>query len=137
MAGLQCKIKIRSNQTMAGQNEVTTEVYDGLYMDRLDKRFLTYKRVTEDGECNALIRFGQEEMSITQQGSIQSKLEFIPGQRTFNDYHTPAGKLVLPIFTNSYSVDQSGDSINITLNYDIFSGKDALTTKMCISAKIC
>ena len=136
MAGIPCSVTLKSAQTMGKEAETTTEVYSGNYMDRLEKRYLSYKRVTAEGETAVLINFTQDFMSLTQQGQISSHMEFKPGEKTFNDYGTPAGKMTLAVFTKSFSVDQQKDYIKIVLKYDLLLGNgDPITTDMDILVK--
>ena len=137
MDGIKCSITVQSNQTLEGQKDSNTEVYIGQYYDRLEKRYLSYKRPSEEGEVSVLINFGEASMTLTQQGAVHSKMQFVPGQVTYNDYNTPAGKLSLPVETKSYSMVQKDDFIEIKLLYHILMGQgDGIRTDMIIYAKI-
>lgn len=137
MDGIKCSITVQSNQTLGGEHDSSTEVYEGQYFDRLEKRYLSYKRASQEGEISALINFGERSMTYTQQGGVHSKMEFIPGQITYNDYGTPAGNITLCVKTESYSMVQKDDFIEIKILYNILTGNDdGIKTDMTIFAKI-
>ena len=41
MTGIKCEIKVVSRQKMGSETEVTEEVYEGNYLDRGDKKYLS------------------------------------------------------------------------------------------------
>ena len=134
MTGINCKIKVVSRQTMGSDKEVTTEVYEGTYLDRGEKKYLSYKRHTEDGDIDCLLSYGAGRMTLSQQGGLKSKLEFVPGKKTDNMYHTPMGNLMVPVFTRGLSIYDKKDSIEIMLDYDIATA-DAIQTLMEITVE--
>lgn len=136
MAGLGCSITITSNQIMGAESDITTEVYSGSYIDRLDKRYLSYKRFSAEGETAALINFTEKQLIVTQQGAISSRMEFIPGEITYNEYGTPGGKIILQVRTDSYTLEQIDDHIEIKIIYSILTGDyEAIKTDMNIMVK--
>ena len=135
MTGIKCNIKVVSRQTMGDDKEVTTEEYQGTYLDRGDKKYLSYKRHTEDGDVECLLSYGSGRMTLSQQGGLKSKLEFIPGKKTDNMYHTPMGNMIVPIYTRGLSINQKTEAIEIMLDYDIATA-DAIQTIMEITVTI-
>ncbi|MBQ6463898.1 MAG: DUF1934 domain-containing protein [Pseudobutyrivibrio sp.] len=135
MTGIKCEIKVVSRQKMGRETETTTEVYAGTYLDRGDKKYLSYKRHTEDGDIDCLLSYGAGKMSLSQQGGLKSKLEFIPGKKTDNLYQTPMGNMTVPVYTRGLSIHDKKDTIEIMLDYDIAT-RDAIRTLMEITVRI-
>ncbi len=135
MTGQSCEVKVRSKQTMGKESEITEEVYQGTYLDRGEKKYLSYKRTTEDGSVDCLLTIGAGRMTMSQTGSLKSKLEFIPGQTTKNTYSTPMGNMTIPVFTRGLSVHDKKETIDIMIDYDIAMG-DAIVTMMEITATL-
>ncbi len=132
MQGNTCKITLHSCQRMGADKDVTDEVYQGNYIDRGGKKYISYKRSTEDGEIDCLISFDRKSMTLTQKGTLNSKLELIPGQETTNVYGTPMGNLNLKIFTRHYQVIETEGTAKLIIDYDIITGPDAIQTEMDI-----
>ena len=135
MTGIKCEIKVVSRQKMGSETEVTEEVYEGNYLDRGDKKYLAYKRHTEDGDIECLLSYGAGKMTLSQQGGLKSKLEFIPGKKTDNLYKTPMGNMMVPVYTRGLSIHDKKEIIEIMLDYDIATA-DAIRTLMEITVRI-
>lgn len=136
MAGQSCKISLHSKQRMGADEENSEESYLGSFIERGDKKYLSYKRTTEDGVIDCLISFNRKSFSMTQKGALTSKIELVAGQSTHNDYNTPVGRLSLEIFTRRYEVIEVGNNIRIIIDYDIVTGGDAIQTNMDINVRI-
>lgn len=134
MAATKCSIQLTSNQKMHDEAEKMVENYEGSYMQRGTKHFLSYKRCYEDATCTVLIAFDGNEISITQSGDINSKLTLIPRERTVNEYGSAVGVLSLEVFTREFKVFKFHDRIEIKLDYDMIMGGDSITTNMHIIA---
>ncbi|MCR4568565.1 MAG: DUF1934 domain-containing protein [Pseudobutyrivibrio sp.] len=132
MAGNKCTIHLKSRQKMGDETEQNQESYQGSFMDREGRRFLTYKRNTEDGEIDCLISFDRKNLTMTQRGALNSKLELIPGKQTVNRYGTSMGDLSIQIYTRHYQVIEMKDNIKILLDYDIVTGSEPIETSMDI-----
>ena len=130
MAGIKCNIRLHSSQQMGHDKEETTEKYEGSFMDRGGKKYISYKRKTEDGEVDCLISYDRKGLTLTQKGALKSKLELIPGQKTNNEYSTHMGALNLPIFTRRFDLRETASSAVLVIDYDIVAGGDPIITKM-------
>jgi uncharacterized beta-barrel protein YwiB (DUF1934 family) len=115
---------------MGRDKEETTEKYEGSFMDRGGKKYISYKRKTEDGEVDCLISYDRKGLTLTQKGALKSKLELILGQKTNNEYSTPMGALNLPIFTRRFDLRETASSAVLVIDYDIVAGGDPIITKM-------
>lgn len=135
MAGNSCKITVQSRQKMGAEQEVSEESYLGSYIDRGDKKYLSYRRTTEDGVIECLMAFNRKSFTMTQKGGLNSKIELVPGKKTSNKYSTPIGDLSIDIFTRHYQVIEEGNNIAIGIEYDIVTGADAIQTSMEINVK--
>ena len=132
MAGTSCKISLCSRQRMGGDEEISEESYLGSFIERGDKKYLSYKRTTEDGVIDCLISFNRREFTLTQKGGLSSKIELRAGARTVNKYSTSVGALSIEIFTRRYELIEQKDDIRIGIEYDIITGADAIQTTMDI-----
>lgn len=137
MLGLDCVITMNSIQKMGEDKDCSSEVYKGQYYNRLEKRYISYKRATAEGEISVLLNFSEDYFSITQQGVVNSKMEFKTGERTCNSYSTSVGALTIDVITREYEVEQMNDYIKINLKYDIMSGANvAVENSMNINVKL-
>jgi uncharacterized beta-barrel protein YwiB (DUF1934 family) len=121
---------------MGGDQEISEESYLGSFIERGDKKYLSYKRTTDDGVVDCLISFNRREFTLTQKGSLSSKIELKPGQKTVNKYSTSVGNLSIEIFTRRYELIEQKDDIRIGIEYDIITGADSIQTTMDIKVKI-
>lgn len=136
MTGRKCNIKVESVQFIGHEKDSYCEDYEGIFVDRDEQKYLQYKRVSEDGESASLINFNKKQMTLTQQGTIKSKLSFRAGEKTYNEYLTPAGAITLCIYTDSYEILETDSSIDIHLCYRIVTGADSVVTEMRITADL-
>lgn len=134
MAQIPCSIKVHSRQVMGHDRDETIEEYEGAFMDRADKKYLSYKR--DDGECHCsvLLCFTGDRLVLKQQGDINSVMEFQAGKKTVNEYGTPAGKLMLSLFTRELEIWQGKDNIDILMDYDLITGGEPIQNRMHITA---
>lgn len=135
MAGKNCTIILHSSQQMGADKEENNERYEGSYIDRATKRYISYTRNTEDGKIDCLISYDRKSLNMTQKGALNSKLELIPGKQTQNVYGTPMGDLNISIFTRHYQVIETADEVKLLINYDIITGAEPISTEMDIVLK--
>ncbi len=135
MTGKDCEIKIISRQTMGRDRETIEETYKGSFLDRGEKKYLSYKRHTEDGDVECLLSIGKGIITMNQHGKINSRLEFIPGKKTENKYTTSMGNMNIPVFTRGLSIKNGQEIIEIMLDYDIAT-TEAIHTIMEIEVKL-
>ena len=136
MAGQKCVIYLQSNQVMGGEQAKNEEQYAGQFMERDNRYYISYKRITEDGEIDCLLSFDRRSLTMTQKGALHSKLELFPGKQTTNAYTTPMGTLDLQVFTHRYEVFQQKTSIKILITYDILAGTEPIETSMEIAVAL-
>ncbi len=130
MAGQKCVIRLQSTQKMGGEKETNEEQYGGTFMDRENRSYISYKRLTEDGEIDCLLAFDRRGLTMSQKGALQSRLELVTGEKTVNAYSTPVGTLNLEVFTRRFEIIQQKSSIKILIDYDIIAGPDPIETAM-------
>lgn len=136
MTGTKCNIELCSKQRMGNETETTQESYEGSFIDRGSKRYLSYKRSLPEGQVDCLISFGGNRLTMTQQGEIHSKLEFAPGCRTNNAYATPIGVMNLTVYTKRLVIEQKNDVINLLIDYDLEAGGEPINTVITITAQL-
>lgn len=130
MAGQKCKINLNSIQKMGAEQEHIMDQYSGSFMERDNRRYVSYSRNTEDGEIDCLISFDRRSLFMTQKGALRSKLELMPGKQTNNEYNTPFGMINLQVFTRRYEIVEQKNSLKLLIDYDIITGPDPIETKM-------
>ena len=130
MAGEKCKINLYSTQKMGGEQEQIMDQYQGSFIERENRRYLSYTRHSEDGEIDCLISFDRRSISMTQKGALRSKLELMPGKQTNNEYNTPFGLITLQVFTRRYEMIEQKNSFKLIIDYDIITGPDPIQTQM-------
>ena len=136
MTGIKCDIYLRSKQKMGNEVETSEEQYEGTYIDRGDKRYLSYKRKIEGGQVDCMISFVGNRLTMTQKGDIHSKLEFSPGCRTNNAYSTPMGTMNLTVFTKRLVIEQKDKTIKLLIDYDLEAGGEPINTVIEITAEL-
>ncbi len=117
---------------MGDDIDFTTESYEGSCIERDGVRYISDMRKSEDGQVSALLTLDKDFMVITQKGSLNSSLKFVPKETTENSYGTPQGIVHLSIFTNKYSVYHLKNGIKIELSYDLLTGSAPIKTQMSI-----
>lgn len=137
MTGIDCFIDIKAKQIIRGEEDHTDDSYEGKYFCRLEKNYLSYKRKEDDEEVSVLITFDEVTLTISQQGTINSRMTFNAAERTYNHYGTSVGTMMITVDTKEYRVTRTGDQIQIDLKYDILTGCEvAVTNDMCIKVKM-
>ncbi len=135
MAGIKCNISLHSSQQMGADKEENFETYEGSYVDRDSKKYISYIRKVEDGKIDCLISYDRKSLSMTQKGALNSKLQLIPGKETSNVYGTPMGDLPLSIFTHHYQVIEQAGFTKLIIDYSILAGDAPIQTAMEIEIK--
>ena len=130
MAGQKCKVNLNSIQNMGGEQEHIMDQYSGTFMERDDRRYVSYSRNSEDGQIDCLITFDRRSLFMTQKGALRSKLELMPGKQTTNEYNTPFGMINLQVFTRRYEVVEQKNGLKLIIDYDIITGPNPIETKM-------
>ncbi len=130
MAGQKCKVSLNSIQNMGGEQEHIMDQYSGTFMERDDRRYVSYSRDSEDGQIDCLITFDRRSLFMTQKGALRSKLELMPGKQTTNEYNTPFGMINLQVFTRRYEVVEQKNGLKLIIDYDIITGPNPIETKM-------
>ncbi|WP_028241986.1 DUF1934 domain-containing protein [Pseudobutyrivibrio ruminis] len=127
-----CKIRLKAIQKMGKDVETTNQEYIGELAEKEDKRYLTYKRGSEEGDISCLLTFDRRSMSLTQRGAMNSKMNVFPGKKTEYIYSTPMGNLNLSIFTREYQVSDFENKIKLVIDYDLLTGGEAIRISMNI-----
>lgn len=127
-----CIIHLNAIQKMGSDVEKTNQEYIGELAEKEDKRYLTYKRGSEEGDISCLITFDRRSMSLTQRGAMNSKMNVFPGKKTEYIYSTPMGNLNLSIFTREYQVSDFENKIKLVIDYDLLTGGEAIRISMNI-----
>ncbi|MCR4695404.1 MAG: DUF1934 domain-containing protein [Pseudobutyrivibrio sp.] len=135
MGGRQCEIQVNSCQVLGDDTEETLDMYKGNYLDRGDKKYLSYRRETEDGQVECLLSYEAGRITMSQQGGVRSKMEFVPGKKTISQYLTPLGNMDIPIYTRGLSVEEKDETLNIMIDYDIATD-DAIKTRIDINVTL-
>lgn len=127
-----CIIHLNAIQKMGSDVEKTNQEYIGELAEKEDKRYLTYKRGSEEGDISCLLTFDRRSMSLTQRGAMNSKMNVFPGKKTEYIYSTPMGNLNLSIFTREYQVSDFENKIKLVIDYDLLTGGEAIRISMNI-----
>ncbi len=127
-----CVIHLNAIQKMGSDVEKSNQEYIGELAEKEDKRYLTYKRGSEEGDISCLLTFDRRSMSLTQRGAMNSKMNVFPGKKTEYIYSTPMGNLNLSIFTREYQVSDFENKIKLVIDYDLLTGGEAIRISMNI-----
>lgn len=128
MNGLECDIRMTLEQKVDNLSDKSSFVYKGTYMDRVEKRFITYRETTEEGQSDVLLKFDAKSMSMTKSGTTNYKMEFSLDGPTDCTISTPAGKLPMKVTTKRMVIKQYDDVIELEADYDLHQAKMLLSS---------
>ena len=136
MTGDKCTIRIFSRQTMGKEADAYDEVYDGTFLTRGNRKYISYDRTSDDGVINVLVSFCDTDAALTQHGAVESKIAYIPGQKTFNKYALAEGtfNVVVETFDVSSSATEYGH--RLLLEYQMELAGTVIRTSMEIKIEL-
>ena len=103
-----------------GQENVTELSADAEYYERNGSRYILYEENEADtGHTQSIIKLKDGLLELTKKGFLNTHMVFEEGREHITDYNTPFGVLQLGIVTSGMCSKQSGDCLEIYIDYDL------------------
>ena len=121
------KIKIIGAHGEGNDRDVVKSETTGLYYEKGGKQYLKYTETDPEtgAKRNALIKIEGPVLSVEYRGATDSFMVFEVGKTTRSMYITPMGSMPIEIETESLTVENRQDSLEIYIHYSIsLSGTD-------------
>jgi len=95
--------------------------YTGMYFAKNSKQYIRYSDTDpDDGSTrNSMIVIEGKTVTVEHKGCTDAKMIYEVGKITRSMYVTPAGSMLLEIFTNSVSIKEEEDKMRINIHYSM------------------
>ena len=92
----------------------------GEYFYRNNTHYLLYDERDEDGrETSSRIKIKNGVAELTKRGDVNVHMIFEKGKKNLTNYQTPYGTLVVGLYTDEITFEESNDRINLKINYQL------------------
>jgi len=108
----------------ADRNTVVSE-YRGMYFEKNNKKYIKYSETdSESGEVrNSMIVIDGRNVTVEHKGCTDTRMIYEIGNTTRSMYVTTAGSMLIEIYTNSIEIEERGNRINLTIDYEMGFGE--------------
>jgi uncharacterized beta-barrel protein YwiB (DUF1934 family) len=107
-----------------GEKEEQKEEYSGRLRSTPDGWKLRYMTRGEQGNLHTILTFSSSRMILENQGTMERRLSFVPGERTKTEMKFSFGTMIMEIDTEEYHLIQQGRDYKIVLIYDLYHGRE-------------
>ena len=116
------EVLITINGTHTDSDNITDTVsleVEGQYFVRGEFTYIIYEERVEGSDeiIKSMIKLHDDCVVVTKRGAVDSSMVYKLGEDTFNHYATPFGVLKMDIHTDEIMIIESGDRIDITIEY--------------------
>ncbi|MCQ2494140.1 MAG: DUF1934 domain-containing protein [Lachnospiraceae bacterium] len=121
----------------ADRNTVVSEC-KGMYFEKNDKKYIKYSETdSESGEVrNSLIVIDGHNVTVEHKGHTDAKMIYEIGNTTRSMYVTPAGSMLLEIFTRGIDIEERGNRLSLSIDYEMgFGDGEKEPARIVIEAK--
>lgn len=127
------EVLITINGTHTDSDNITDTVsleVEGQYFVRGEFTYIIYEERVEGSDeiIKSMIKLHDDCVVVTKRGAVDSSMVYKLGEDTFNHYATPFGVLKMDILTDEIMIIESGDSIDITIEYYMATKGSRITT---------
>lgn len=118
-------IKITGIHGTGEDKNIVTSCYNGRYFEKNSKQYLMYsEKDAESGDVrNSMIVIDGHDVTVEHKGHTDAKMLYIMGETTRSMYVTPAGSMLIEICTRSIELEQRGNRLSLTIDYDMGFGE--------------
>lgn len=108
----------------ADRNTVVSE-YRGMYFEKNNKKYIKYSETdSESGEVrHSMIVIDGRNVIVEHKGCTDIRMIYEIGNTTRSMYVTTAGSMLIEIYTNSIEIEERGNRINLTIDYEMGFGE--------------
>lgn len=131
-------IKISGFQNLDGDQENVEMITTGDYFLKNGKHYIVYDEMMEgvEGNIRNTLKIMPGKMDIQRRGSAQAHMIFEENKKNMTRYLTPMGEMVVGIFTNQICLEESPDSLRVSVDYSLDINYDHISD-CCITLDIC
>ena len=127
------EVLITINGTHTDSDNITDTVsleVEGQYFVRGEFTYIIYEERVEGSDeiIKSMIKLHDDCVVVTKRGAVDSSMVYKLGEDTFNHYATPFGVLKMDIHTDEIMIIESGDRIDITIEYYMATKGSRITT---------
>ena len=127
------EVLITINGTHTDSDNITDTVsleVEGQYFVRGEFTYIIYEERVEGSDeiIKSMIKLHDDCVVVTKRGAVDSSMVYKLGEDTFNHYATPFGVLKMDIHTDEIMIIESGDRIDITIEYYMATRGSSITT---------
>lgn len=127
------EVLITINGTHTDSDNITDTVsleVEGQYFVRGEFTYIIYEERVEGSDeiIKSMIKLHDDCVVVTKRGAVDSSMVYKLGEDTFNHYATPFGVLKMDIHTDEIMIIESGDRIDITIEYYMATMGSRITT---------
>ena len=127
------EVLITINGTHTDSDNITDTVsleVEGQYFVRGEFTYIIYEERVEGSDeiIKSLFKLHDDCVVVTKRGAVDSSMVYKLGEDTFNHYATPFGVLKMDIHTDEIMIIESGDRIDITIEYYMATKGSRITT---------
>ena len=127
------EVLITINGTHTDSDNITDTVsleVEGQYFVRGEFTYIIYEERVEGSDeiIKSMIKLHDDCVVVTKRGAADSSMVYKLGEDTFNHYATPFGVLKMDIHTDEIMIIESGDRIDITIEYYMATKGSRITT---------
>ena len=127
------EVLITINGTHTDSDNITDTVsleVEGQYFVRGEFTYIIYEERVEGSDeiIKSMIKLHDDCVVVTKRGAVDSSTVYKLGEDTFNHYATPYGVLKMDIHTDEIMIIESGDRIDITIEYYMATKGSRITT---------
>ena len=127
------EVLITINGTHTDSDNITDTVsleVEGQYFVRGEFTYIIYEERVEGSDeiIKSMIKLHDDCVVVIKRGVVDSSMVYKLGEDTFNHYATPFGVLKMDIHTDEIMIIESGDRIDITIEYYMATKGSRITT---------
>lgn len=109
-----------STEETEGEDQRIETINRGVYSFRNGHGHVVYDDEAEEGvTVKTHIKFSEDCVEVMKKGPYSVHLLFETGKKNYTDYNTPFGNLVIGIDTVSIDMEESEDSVDISIVYEM------------------
>ena len=118
-------VTITGSHETDGETESIETIQPGNYKFLQGKHFVQYEEVLEESLsgkpvcAKCLLKISEDSVTLTKKGPAQTEMFFKTGEDYTTLYDTPFGSLQMRLYTTALDIQESEDSLTITIDYSM------------------
>lgn len=118
-------ITITGSHETDGETESIETIQPGNYKFLQGKHFVQYEEVLEESLsgkpvcAKCLLKISSDSVTLSKKGPTRTEMYFKAGEDYTTLYDTPFGSLQMKLYTTTLNIQETEDSLNITIDYSM------------------